>query len=129
MNTKEILEKWKTPEAILATIGVLFSGFLVASKYLANTCALTPSCYYLFGIPSCVFGFIFYIILLGHILANIRKGAFYVAIAGAIMAAIFTYLELTSCPDCYYPLLMPTCFWGGILFIIIAYLLRARPNA
>jgi uncharacterized membrane protein len=44
--------------------GVLFSGYLSATKLLTNTCAFNESCPYVFGYPACYYGFTIFFLML-----------------------------------------------------------------
>ena len=47
---------------LVSIVGMLFSGYLTLTKLLTGTCAL-GTCEYLVGIPTCVYGFIMYMII------------------------------------------------------------------
>ena len=47
---------------IVSLIGVLFSGYLSYTELKLKTCSL-GECTNLFGMPSCVFGFVIYFVI------------------------------------------------------------------
>lgn len=48
---------------ILASAGLLFSGYLSAMKLFSGTCAFNESCPYFLGYPACWYGFIMYLVM------------------------------------------------------------------
>lgn len=48
---------------ILASAGLLFSGYLSAVKLLSGSCAFNESCPYFLGYPACWYGFAMYLVM------------------------------------------------------------------
>ena len=119
---------------LFALFGTLFAGYLTFKKYFSDTCPLTEGCTYLFGYPSCIYGFILFFILLifsGLLLlksmekksSSLIKAIFYVSLAGVIFAFYSSIKEVffPNCPlgKCTYTLLVPTCIYGLVFFLVI----------
>ena len=131
---------------ILAIAGVLFAGFLSASKIIWGVCPLKEPCPQFFGQPACIYGFILFaaLLVLSAIMlfkkeakkAKEKKGnclwtsTFIVSIIGILFAAVSIYKELSfPCPSggCEYSLLLPTCIYGFAFFVgIFVFLLLAK---
>ena len=58
---------------VLATAGLLFSGYLSAIKLFTGTCAFNESCPYFLGLPACWYGFAMYLIMFIVTGAALRK--------------------------------------------------------
>lgn len=133
MNAKNI------PKYILvvALAGVLFSGWLTYSKVIAGTCPLTEGCPILFGLPTCVYGFIMFgaIMVLAYLLmSNAKKYAgnvkwiSSVALFGILFSGYYSFIEIMypSCAikPCAYSLLLPSCVYGFVMYAIVFWLAR-----
>ncbi len=113
---------------ISSLIGLLFSGYLSFAKVFIGTCPLKEGCPLFLTYPACYFGFGFFLIL--FILSlfliknnNLIKIITYVsglAVIFAIYSTIKEYL-VPSCLDgvCEYSLLLPTCVYGLIMYLVI----------
>lgn len=114
--------------------GLLFSGYLSATKLFTDTCAFGESCPYFLGLPVCYFGFAMYLII--TIFAGLhvfhkydgQKAntiVLYTAILGILFAGYFTILELPLLLSeglSAYLLGLPTCALGLIFYLITAVL-------
>ncbi len=121
---------------ILSIMGVLFAVYLTFTKMILGVCPLTEPCSYFFGQPSCLYGFVLYLILLiiSGILVfgkpakelSLIKTLFWISLIGIIFAITSTIKEafLTPCPGgkCVYSLGLPTCVYGLVMYIIILFL-------
>src|SRR3989344_1562025 len=115
---------------IFSLIGVLFSGYLSFTKLFLGSCPLKEGCPLFLSYPACYFGFMFFLILLilsiilfKSVTKNKLKTVFYIsllAIIFALYSAIKEYI-VPSCLDgvCDYSLLLPTCVYGLIMYIIV----------
>lgn len=107
---------------IVALIGTLFSGYLTLTKLFSGTCSLTEGCTYFLGYPTCLFGFIFFTILLILSLIsfkkNIIKPIMLISIIAIIFSGYFTILDLQQWTG-NYSLGIPSCIYGLFMFIII----------
>lgn len=115
---------------IFSLIGLLFSGYLSFTKLFFGSCPLKEGCPLFLSYPACYFGFIFFLILfiLSILLLKTQsknriKTVFYVSLLAIIFALYSTIKEylLPSCLNgvCDYSLLLPTCVYGLIMYIVI----------
>jgi len=115
---------------ILSLGGVLFSGYLSAAKFLTKSCAFNE-CPYFLGYPACYFGFGMFLSMFAASLFGLYAKAksdllvkFILAVsaAGIIFAGNFVLAEIRlwmSAGSVNYPLVMPTCVYGLIFYIVI----------
>jgi hypothetical protein len=108
---------------IISIAGLLFSGYLSLSKLTSGTCSLTEGCTYLFGLPTCVYGFVFFLTLtiLSLFLIkgkNTLTAINYVSLAGGLFSGYFTVIDIIQWTGVY-TLLLPSCIYGLIMYIII----------
>lgn len=114
---------------IISIVGFLFSGTLTYGTLILKRCILKDPCPQYLGLSSCVYGFlIFTAILIMTIMAMTKKesikklmdGVFYVSILGILFSAFSVSYQLFSmCPaqgGCTFTLLLPTCFYGLIMY-------------
>ena len=134
MNTKQI----KNYIIYLSVAGVLFSGYLSAVKLFSQTCAIDSGCSYFLGYPTCYFGFGFFALLLilslsnrfcswgGQKINTARVHALRtVATLGIVFSAYFSAIEIYAMfkeKMVYGALILPTCFYGLLVYIAILYL-------
>lgn len=112
---------------IFTIIGTLFSGYLTFTKLISGLCPLTEGCYYLFGYPTCLFGFIFFLALLISSLIAIKKQKaiswiFWISLVAILFSGYFSYKEIfypLCIGRCVYSLLIPSCIYGLFMYIII----------
>ncbi|MDE1851450.1 MAG: hypothetical protein KGH69_02045 [Candidatus Micrarchaeota archaeon] len=110
--------------AILAVAGVVFSGYLTAYTYASGR----PGCeVFYFGLPSCLYGFIMYLLIftLSTLLFIAKKGTRAVAMAVIALAgmAFSAYLTLaimnnTSCTT-FDILGQPPCVYGLAMYLVL----------
>ena len=128
----------------LGLAGLLFSGYLSAVKLFSSTCAFNEPCPYLWGWPACWYGFgMFLIIFIAALWGLLRENArrkltkviALVSAAGIVFAGYFTLPEMNnlfSGAATGYTLLLPTCAYGLIFYVLIFVLsfryVRNRPN-
>lgn len=116
----------------LSAVGFLFAGWLTYSKLIAGTCPLTEGCPYLLGLPTCVYGLVFFgIILVSSIWDEVsysqkRLGITRtVSLIGILFAGFYSLNEVLfpSCviKPCTYSLVIPSCIYGLALYILIYY--------
>jgi len=116
---------------VFGLLGLLFSGYLSATKFFTSTCAFNEPCPYFLGYPACYFGFgMFLIIFLSAmfgLLKTISEKAMSKIITvvsglGILFAGYFTVPEigkLFSATGTDYSLGLPTCAYGLVFYIII----------
>lgn len=116
---------------ILSVIGVLFSGYMSIIKFFSKECAFGETCPYVFGIPACYVGFMFFIIIL--LIAKLifftniskqllTKALVYVSFLGVLYSFYFAVPELVILfkdKEVSYSLGLPICVLGFIFFAII----------
>ena len=56
---------------IISIAGMLFSGYLSYSELFAGTCPL-GGCQYVLGAPSCVYGFVMYLVILIVVILGLK---------------------------------------------------------
>ncbi|HIH32610.1 TPA: hypothetical protein HA235_07955 [Candidatus Woesearchaeota archaeon] len=117
---------------IFSLIGLFFSGYLTVGQLLTGTCPIGGGCPFLWGYPVCTYGFIMFIILFfSSLMLHFKKGDTFtkkilliVSIIGVLFSLYFAIQELfvIKCPGgCKWPLLLPTCIYGLIMYLIILY--------
>jgi hypothetical protein len=124
-------KKYLKTAFILAIAGVLFSGYLSGTKMFSGECAFNEPCPYFLGYPACYFGFImfaamFLISLMGVLgkkkAAVVAMKNMWISVAGALFAGYFVVGEIIlwlkgDLGD--YTLVLPTCIYGLVFYIII----------
>jgi uncharacterized membrane protein len=131
---------------VLALAGVLFSGYLSATKLFTGTCAFNESCPYFLGYPACWYGFGMFLAMFIAAIVGLRRVAsarstakFVTAVSllGILFAGSFTWAELSTwlaARNSGYQLLLPTCVYGLVFYIAIfvasaATLMRKEPSS
>ncbi len=114
--------------------GVLFSGYLTASKIFAGSCPLTEGCPNFLGYPACIYGLAMFAVLLAVSVLLLKKRpdagrnkllktAMAVSALGILFSGYFSYQEIfyPACPGgkCVYSLLMPSCIYGLAMYLAI----------
>ena len=117
--------------AVLTLMGVLFSGYMTFFHIFTNRCAFGETCPLFLGKPACWYGlFMFSLMFLTSLLAVFRiispeaarKIILIVSVIGVVFAARFAVPEiqlLMSGHGGRYPLLLPTCTWGLVFYVLI----------
>ena len=121
--------------------GLLFSGYLSATKFFTSTCAFGETCPVFLGYPACYFGFAMYLIItlfaglhVAHRYDGMRANRIIltVSLLGVLFSGYFTLLEIgTLFTDgiTAYVLGLPTCALGLIFYLLLASLsLRLRKD-
>ena len=115
----------------LGLAGLLFSGYLSATKIFSSTCAFNEPCPYFLGYPACYFGLaMFLVIFISAALGLMRKIGnksmtnviALISFLGVMFAGYFTIPEilgLFSGVPSDYSLFLPTCAYGLIFYVII----------
>lgn len=131
---------------VLALGGTVFAGYLSAIKLFTGTCAFNETCPYFLGYPSCWYGFGMFLAmllvsaagLLGKLPeAKAAKANLWISIAGTLFAGYFVGSEIVGWlgrpAASRYGLVLPTCVYGLVFYVIILVLslraVRARPKA
>jgi len=117
---------------LLTLAGTLFSGYLSGIKLFSGTCALNEPCPYFLGFPACYYGFILFAIMLviTAIAYAIRTSKRWPTVCNAIISGLgvlfagyFTVKEIInlfqSVTPTKYALILPSCSYGLIFFIVI----------
>lgn len=113
---------------IISLCGVLFAGYLAGVKVFNKECALDTSCSYFLGLPTCIYGFVMFTILLigASILlfskktschVGILKMIFIVAMVGSLFSLYFAAVEIMG--GVTSALILPTCAYGLIAYLIV----------
>jgi uncharacterized membrane protein len=114
----------------LALAGTIFVGYLSYTKLFSKTCALVEGCSYFLGLPTCFYGFaLFFILLVLAIVSistkiNFSKGIRFFSVLGILFSGYFSIYELFFASlnifnGAIYSLLLPSCVYGLVLFIVI----------
>lgn len=123
-----IMKKHAITLFIISLCGVLFAGYLAGVKVFNKECALDTSCSYFLGLPTCIYGFVMFTILLigSSVLlfhkkktcqTKILKVIFSVAIIGSLFSLYFATVEIMG--GVTSALILPTCAYGLIAYVII----------
>ncbi len=116
----------------LALGGTLFAGYLSGVKLFTGTCAFNESCPYFLGYPTCWYGLGMFLAMtvvsavgLGGKLPppKAAKANLWIALAGTLFAGYFVVDEITRWlmvpSDMRYGLVLPTCVYGLVFYVII----------
>ncbi len=116
----------------LALAGTAFAGYLSGVKLFTGTCAFNESCPYFLGYPSCWYGFGMFLSmtlvsgfgLAGRLAAaKAAKANAWIALAGTLFAGYFVVGEvarwLMAPAASRYGLVLPTCVYGLVFYVII----------
>ena len=116
---------------VLGIAGLLFSGYLSATKLFSGTCAFNESCPYFFGFPACYIGFFIFLLVTvvgGLHVSKIMNGALanrivlLLASVGTLYAGYFTLGEipaLFSGQVSQFVFGIPTCAWGFLVYVAL----------
>ncbi len=123
---------------LLSIGGLLFSGYLSAVKLFSKTCAIDTGCSYFLGYPTCYYGFAIFALIFASALANkfCSWGGKKMATArlhalrsfagvGIAFSAYWSFIEIgkmISEKIIYGALVLPTCFYGLLVYIAVFYL-------
>ena len=117
---------------ILTIAGTLFSGYLSAVKLFEKTCPFNEPCPYFLGYPACFFGFAMFAGMLAltglalilktrkkwPLTANTIISGLGMLFAGYFVAGeLYNFITGAAMPR--YTLLLPTCAYGLVFYIII----------
>jgi hypothetical protein len=108
--------------ALISLVGTLFSGYLTASYFINQSCSL--GCSFLFGYPTCMYGFVLFALLLLFSLIDHEQSRpilLTISIMGVLFSLWFAIKELGVCIACY-PLGLPNCVYGLVLYAIVVWL-------
>ena len=138
MDTRFSLSNHAFVIFLLSIAGALFAGYLSFSKLFLGTCALNEGCNYLFGVPTCLIGFVLFVIIL--ILAWMRlhaknqtafdaqtKNIFYVGIVSVLFSGYYAVQDIffpNAIGTPHYALILPSCVYGFFVFVIVFLLNR-----
>ncbi len=129
----------KTPliVALLALAGVLFAGYLSFSKIILKQCALNEGCNYLFGIPTCLIGFVLFLLIFILALLRLRDSSasgrknysryiHWVAGFGVLFSGYYSIVDVffPVIPGLNYQLILPSCVYGFFVFVLVFLLNR-----
>ena len=115
----------------LGLAGLLFSGYLSATKLFTSTCPFNEPCPYFLGYPACWYGFFMFLIIFTSATLGLLKKISEKTMAkivtvvsgiGILFAGNFTIPEigkLISGTKTGYSLGLPTCAYGLIFYILI----------
>lgn len=114
----------------LSLFGVLFAGYLSYSKLFSATCALTEGCSFFLGWPTCFYGFALFTIIFAFACISLaskkmfRKTIVFFSFVGILFSGYFAVYEIFFTPlnmfnGASYSLLLPSCVYGAIAFIIV----------
>ena len=111
---------------LLSAIGVLFSGYPTYSTLALGVCPIKESCPFLWGYPVCAYGLILFIILfLSSLAYSFRKDRFnngiirFVSVIGILFSVYYSIYDYAKCGGCTYSLLLPTCVYGFVMYLVI----------
>ena len=122
----------------LSVAGLLFSGYLSGVKMFSHTCALDTGCSYFLGYPTCYYGFGFFAIIFIVALGNkfcvwggqkMKTARIHtlrtITFAGILFSLFFSIKEILIMFEkhiVYGTLILPTCFYGLIVYVIVFFL-------
>jgi hypothetical protein len=121
------MRSWVIILFILASAGLLFSGYLSAVKLLSGSCAFNEPCPYFLGYPACWYGFAMYLVmfvttglgLLGKVgNKNIFTTDGIVSALGILFAGSFVVQEIER-SSITGTLGFSTCVYGFVFYVAI----------
>lgn len=115
---------------LFSIAGTLFSGYYSYVKMTTEGCPFNESCPIFLGYPACYTGFIIFCACLLLSTTIYILGQFYltnalitISLIGVIFSGFYAYQDIfyPNCPlgECNYTLLLPTCVYGFIFFIVV----------
>jgi hypothetical protein len=116
---------------ILSAGGTLFAGYLSAVKIFEKVCAFNETCPYFLGYPACYFGFALFAMLLvstaaAYINRSYKQLVVKINTAVAGLGVLFSvYISVLDLIDFFgregasYALLLPTCVYGAVFFVVV----------
>jgi len=117
---------------IFSLIGFLFSGYMTFSDVILGYCPMKEGCPLIFGYPACIYGFVIFTALLITSIMLLKKDEkkskkikqliFWISLAGVLFALYSSILEIffTKCiGKCEYTLILPTCIYGFIMYLVV----------
>lgn len=124
-----------SPIVFIALLGTLFAGYLTYQKMFVSVCPLTEGCSYFLGLPTCFYGFVlFALIFILGLASMVSRGHFtdgirFFAMIGVLFSGYFAIYDLFIAPlnilnGAVYTLLLPSCVYGLVGFIVITILSR-----
>ena len=126
---------------LLTLAGVLFSGYLSATKFFVQRCAFGETCPAFLGYPACYFGFGLFLILFGvslwallnaESILKVKRINLWVSLLGILFAGQFVIPEIANWVqngNPHYTLFFSTCAYGLVFYVIIFILsLRRTEN-
>lgn len=113
-----------------ALIGTIFSGYLSYQKLFSNVCPLTEGCALLFGLPTCVYGFVLFfltfILALSGMTSRIHfsQAIRFISLVAVLFTGYYAIYDLFFAPlnllnGAVFTLFLPSCVYGFILFLTI----------
>lgn len=118
------MERSRLTILVLSIAGLLFSGYLTFTKLFSQTCSLSEGCQYLWGYPTCMYGFIFFSLLfIIGILAMVmkRQKCFMLSIVSGLavlFSGYFVIIDIIQWTG-HYSLGLPSCVYGFVMFVLI----------
>lgn len=106
--------------AAYATLaGVLFSGYLSATKFFSEICAFNESCAYFLGYPACYFGFAIFLAMF-----LLSLGSVFSLVSGQNLSGALTGLSLLGVLFSGHIVIQEsfaftTCMLGFVFYILI----------
>lgn len=125
--------RWGT---LLSLGGTLFAGYLTISKLMSDVCPFNEPCPYFLGYPACWYGLGLFSLLFGASLLGLTSKRNSTGIAlficgvsfiGILFAGSFVIREIIRAFEWGWPsytLLLPTCAYGLIFYVILFVLAR-----
>lgn len=116
---------------VLSLTGTLFAGYVSAVKIFGGSCAFNEPCPYFLGYPACWYGFVmFCAMLVVSLVAMVKKteepwpvqANAVISFLGVLFAGSFVVQEvryISSWLEADYALLLPSCVYGFIFYIVI----------
>ncbi len=121
------MKPWVVALMVLMSAGLIFSGYLSATKLVSGSCAFNEPCPYFLGYPACWYGFVFYLAMLAvtlfawfrriRLATALRTDAI-ISFVGIIFAGSFVVGELSR-SAVIGVLGLSTCTYGLIFYVAI----------
>ena len=121
------MRTWFAVLLVLIAAGLIFSGYLSATKLVSGSCAFNEPCPYFLGYPACWYGFAFYFAMfVATLLARFRRVRLVsalrvdavISLIGIVFAGSFVVGELSRSAVTGM-LGLSTCTYGLIFYVAI----------
>ena len=123
---------------LLASFGALFALYLSSVKFFTQGCSVLSSCSFIWGIPTCYFGLLFFALSLMGALAykfcswggvkmktarlHFLRTSLALGLIFALYSSYLGFAQMIASKQVAGLLILPSCAYGAVLFAVVLYL-------